>query len=71
MATGLNLLPYAYQQSLCERFEAQGHGTVAVRRNRNGSLRLRLGERKTELCVHDAMHRIEVALGYITEAQPA
>lgn len=51
---------YMCQESLVQQFEARGH-TVEVRRDRNGSRKVRIDGGRW-LSVHDAMQRIEGAL---------
>ena len=58
---GINLLTHACQQEITRRFVAMGH-RVQIRRDRNGSRKVRLDGRRTELCLRDALERMEAVV---------
>lgn len=61
MAQGMNLLRYPCERGLVEEYERQGH-RVVIRKNRNGWLRWRLDDRKTEINTLAALTRINIDL---------
>jgi hypothetical protein len=55
---GRDLLPYSSQGEMLQAYADAGH-QVSVRKDRNGSRRVRLNGARTEINLHDAMVRVE------------
>ena len=62
MAIGIELLHYACQQAMVVEYETRLNAKVVIRKNRNGSLRWRMGSCKTEVNTLTAMERLNIAL---------
>lgn len=55
---GLSLLHYADQRQLVRAYAECGN-TISVRRTSHGNVRIRMGQPERDLCIRDAMERLD------------